>query len=578
MNARHSKSARRGRLALAVLAPLALALASGCRGEEAPRAISTATSQDPSSPLRGHVYTGVAEEPDDLGPFTTKSSVARRYLLPLVVETLADLDPDTAALRPALAESWEVAADGSSMRVRLRRGIAFHDGSPVTRDDALFAFELSRAKGVVLGSMVEGLSLCRSVEPDPDDAYAFRVHFAERHFAAPKTVLESWVVVPRAHWLARLSAQAEREGAPYRGLDDERTGELLTRLSQSPGPGTGPYRFFDGDAEAPSWRKGVDVTLFRHDASWRCRVPGEWNFAAVRLRFLADPATRFAALKRGELDWYSAPELQKLLDGDADLAGRYVRLVYDTPSLGAFVVQWNAKQPQLRDARVRTALARLFDREAIATKLFGGLATPAACFGKPGRPGTPADLAVPTFDPAVARAELKAAGFDPDQGTPLRLRLLVPVEAPWYRRIGELFVAAAATAGVEVDLRVLVFQELMNRREAGDWDAVMVLQSMPGDGDLYELFHQGALRNVGGYANASVDRLLEGIRVEPDAVRRYEALADAHRLMASDPPLAVLVHPRVEVLVDRRLQNAQPTAIGLWPGRMWMPKAAQRQP
>ena len=58
-------------------------------------------------PPQGHVYTGLAEEPSNVNPFTTCDAVARRLVLPYTHDCLLDCDPVTGALRPALA-SFEV--------------------------------------------------------------------------------------------------------------------------------------------------------------------------------------------------------------------------------------------------------------------------------------------------------------------------------------------------------------------------------------------------------------------------------------------------------------------------------------
>ncbi|MEY4829647.1 MAG: hypothetical protein RLZZ562_1443, partial [Planctomycetota bacterium] len=49
------------------------------------------SAQDSEKAPQGHVYTGVAEEPDSLNPFTTTSAVARRYVLAFTHDTLLDV-------------------------------------------------------------------------------------------------------------------------------------------------------------------------------------------------------------------------------------------------------------------------------------------------------------------------------------------------------------------------------------------------------------------------------------------------------------------------------------------------------
>lgn len=534
------------------------------------------TPPSSTEPQRGHVYTGVAEEPSDLNPFTTTSAVARRYVLAFTHDTLLDADPQTFATRPALAESFEVAADGMSMTVRIRDGVTFSDGAPLTIEDVLWTHEVARADGVVLGSLCDGMRRVASVARTGGDPRALRIGFDAPHFAAARTVGESWVVVQKAWMQKALADLAARDGAPEPKPDQKGFGAWLARLTQTPGPGTGPYQVLPADGERPSWRRGIDLTVYENLTSWRRRERGVWNFEGIRVRFLLDPAARFAALKKGELDWHTGPDLQALLENDAALRSQCVRLVYDTPSLGAYVVQWNVRSGPLADARVRRALGMRFDRTGIASKLFAGAARASAAFCKPDSGDAPDDLAPLPFDAAASRALLRDAGFD-GATTRLSLRLLVPVEAPWFRRMGELFASACADVGVDVQLDALAFRELVQRRDAGDFDGAMLLLSMPALGDVYEIFHSKGARNAGGFADAELDALLEQQRTELDASARRALLRRVHARLAELQPCALVVHPLAEVLVDARLQGVVPGPLGLWPERMWMPLAAQRR-
>ena len=65
-------------------------------------------------------------------------------VLSCVFETLLATDRD-GNLIPALAESWQMAADGKSLLLNLRDGVRFHDGSPLDAQEVKRSFELSIA-------------------------------------------------------------------------------------------------------------------------------------------------------------------------------------------------------------------------------------------------------------------------------------------------------------------------------------------------------------------------------------------------------------------------------------------------
>ncbi len=526
---------------------------------------------------QGHLYTGIAEQPTNLNPFTTDNAVVRSYVLGFTHDTLLDLDPVTGALRGALAEDWVVAADGASMTVTLRDGVHFSDGAPLTTEDVLFTNEVNGQPELRAGALGEGTGLVAGVEVLPGPRARLRIAFSRPYFAAAQLVGESWIVVQKHWFVTRVAELARDDGRPAPAIGTPAFGELLARITDAPGPGTGPYLFADDHSERPSWRRGRDLTLLRNERCWqRLARPGTWNLAGIRLLFLTDAAVRHATLLQRGIDWFAAPDLGQLLAADAGLAADYRREVYDKPTLGVIAVQWNTTRPQLQDPRVRRALGMLFDRQQIVDGVLGGVGRPASAFGKPDQPGYPRDLAPIACDPPAARRLLREAGFVPEDGKPLQIALMVPAEVPFYRQIGELAAANARLAGVELDLQVVLFKELLARREGGTWDGALVQVSMPTAGDPYEVFHSHGNRNAMHWRNAAADALLEQQRVEKDPARRAALLEQFHHIVDREQPVALLVHLLAELLINDHLQNAKPGPRGLWPERFWVPLEFQR--
>lgn len=531
-----------------------------------PPAGGTSRSTPPSVGAipQGHVYTCMLEQPGSLNPFTTASGVARRYLLAFTHDTLVDVDPVTGEARGALASAFAVAETADEIVFTLREGVRFADGEPMTPDDVLYTWEVAARDDVVLGSIGDGLSLVQSASLEPGSPSRLRVRLKQPHFAAARAVGESWIVVQKRWFERELAALAER------GPPEARFGDLLERLRDDPGPGTGPYRL-------GHWRKGDEVLLVRNEHCWRRRVfPGTWNLDGVCIRFASDASAQFQALLAREIDFYMGGDLDGILQQRPALADDYEKLVYDVPGLFTYLVQWNVRRPHLRDPRVRRALAMLFDRQAIVQGLLGGNAVAATCLAKPGSAEHPPDLEPPPFDPAGARGLLRATGIDPEHGEPLRLRLMVPAGMPLLRRIGDLAVDAAQSAGVALQAEEIAFEVLQQRCQGEDWDAALVLVSFRSFVDPSHQFHSEGGGNVMGFADAEVDRLLEQARSIVAPAQRAQVLQTLHRRIAELQPVAFLVHPRVALLFNAHIEQAEPGPLGLWPERFWVPKEHQR--
>src|SRR5689334_7050140 len=86
----------------------------------------------------GNLVAAIAGEPDQLDPQKT-SAYFSFEVLENVFDTLVQPDANL-EMRPALAESWEVSPDQLAWTFHLRRGVTFHDGSPLTADDVVYSY------------------------------------------------------------------------------------------------------------------------------------------------------------------------------------------------------------------------------------------------------------------------------------------------------------------------------------------------------------------------------------------------------------------------------------------------------
>jgi len=507
---------------------------------------------------RAAIYTGCAESPDDVNPLTAQSPVARRLVLAYTHDALLAVDPATGELRPAAAAGFELAPDGGSCTFTLRAGLRFCDGSEATLDDALFPWELAQAGHLAFGFVGDAMARVRGVTRL--DARSFRVDFRDRHFAAVRVVGENWLLVSRGFFLRRLAARAAP--APVPPVDSAAFAALLALATGECGPGTGPYRL-DNPPDGPGdWRPRQDLLLRPNAHSWRRAAdPSAWTFEGVRVLF-RDQQAATNELFAGALDWFSSPALDELLRARPELAADYRRLVYDYDALGVYRMVWNCRRGATADARVRRALGRLFDVEALRAGN-EGLGAAAVAHAKPGSAAVPPALAPLGFAPAAARDELRALGFDAAAGVPLRLVVLAPQGTEALQRIGDLFADACRRAGVDLELRRRDFAAYVQERQRGDWDGLLALQSFRPWGDPWDLLHGDGADNAGGWRHPEADRLADAARVEADPVRREALWRDLHALAHREQPAALLVHPLASILLHRRVAGATVGRNGL---------------
>jgi peptide/nickel transport system substrate-binding protein len=229
-------------------------------------------------------------------------------------------------LAPSLAESWTQAPDGLAYEFVLRKGARFHNGDPITAEDVKFSFE--RYRGAASKTFKERVAAVEVAGPA-------RVRFRLKE-----------------PWPDFLTFYSSATGAGWIVPKNYVTKVGDEGFKKAP-IGAGPYRFV-------SFTPGVELVLEAVDHYWR-KSP-----LVKRLVFktIPDPSTRFAALKRGEIDvsyWMTASLGEEL---------RRTPGLTLKPSLANnsywvyFVDQWDPKSPW-HDRRVRLAANYAIDRQAI---------------------------------------------------------------------------------------------------------------------------------------------------------------------------------------------------------------------
>jgi peptide/nickel transport system substrate-binding protein len=273
---------------------------------------------------------------------------------------------------PALAQSWEEAEDGLSYTFKLKPGLTFHNGDPVTSDDVKFSFE--RYKGAGATELKQKVKEVEIVDP-----LVVRFHLKE--------------IWPDFMTLYGSTASAVGLIVPKKYL--EKVGDK--GFAAHP-VGAGPYKFV-------STTPGIEIVFEAFDKYWR-HVP---HIKTIVMRSVPDGDSRALMVKTGEADIAIALQglaAQGLMDNPGT---KIVPSKHASSQWIEFPDQYDPKSPW-HDKRMRLAVAYAVDREGI---------NKAACLGFCPAAGVivprvmPMALQVPPlpYDPAKAKALLAEAGY-----------------------------------------------------------------------------------------------------------------------------------------------------------------------
>lgn len=443
---------------------------------------------EPQAAKEAILRVGWSSEPDTMNPLTTYSTEAMEVIA-LVYDKLLVYDL-TFKTQPSLAEEYTYSDDGLTLTFKLRQGVKWHDGKPLSAEDAAFTFNL--IKDSELSMFVQWLTHMTSATAT--DANTFVLTFDLPQSFNPGLAIP---ILPKHIW-SSMSA------------------EDIEAFSNDKPIGTGPYRFVE-------WQVGNQITLERNLEYWG-KLPAPTKVIYV---LYGNEDVMAQALKSGDIDIVTEVP-PTIWDG---LAGAENIKAVSMPSFSFHHIAFNIGEgpkspgnPLLRDKAIRQALSYALDRNQLVQVALAG-------HGKPGDSVLPIGLTdwylpIPAdkqmnADPEKAKQILEAAGYvdsngdgvrEDSSGSPLKFRLIAIETTTVDVRAAQLFRDAAAAVGVELDLQTLdenTLGELVYNFDNPDWDVHIWGWDMnyPDPTDLVSAFVCGGGNNEIFYCNQTYDEL-----------------------------------------------------------------------
>jgi peptide/nickel transport system substrate-binding protein len=330
------------------------------------------TATGPAAVVPKDLIIGAASEITTGQPFNNGGGGAFGQVFNSLFDTVTRRDVNY-KLEPGLAASWRL-LDNVTWQFKLRPGVKFHNGDPLTAADIKFSIEhtYDPAAKTIFASSFATTSRIDIV----DDLTLNIVHKAPDPFMPDKLSIRPAYVVPKKYF--------ESFGDP--------TGEQFGRKAV----GTGPYKF----QEAVT---GVSFKLVKNPEYWRGPVEADSITVLVR----PDNASRIAALKTGEVNFIGAVPYDAIDDLNAHPATKVVAV----PDTGQSMYIMNAKVPPLDNKLIRQALSLSIDREGLNKTLYKGLGVIATGPVMPFEFGFDPTLPKLAYDPARAKTLMQQAGY-----------------------------------------------------------------------------------------------------------------------------------------------------------------------
>lgn len=439
-------------------------------------------------------------EPQTFDPAAAGDVVAAAVTAQLY-ETLTAYD-GSLTLQPALARSWEVAADGRSLVFRLREGLRFSDGSALTAEDvvsswlriidpnapaplAALMLDVKGARDHVTGRETDPAKV--GLRAEGNDV---RVELEGPDADFPAIVSSPlFGVVPPAAW--RDGRAAFGEGAVVSG------GYVVDRVT------------------------GSEIVLARNEEYWA----GPPAIPTVRLVLDIGGRNPIAAFSAGDLDWAAVSSIDAPWIPYDETLGPQLR---QTPSLSLTYLGFDTTREPFDDVRVRQAFGAAVDWARVVS--LGGEegSIPAISMVPPGIPGAGTGNWLPVHDPAAARQLLAEAGYPNGAGLPMiqfsagGLGLADGIKADLERELG-----------IDVELSLYGGQQQLATDTPPMWVAGWIADYLGPNDFLGVLLGTDAYANYGRWSSPAFDQAVtDALATRDPAVSQAafeRALAEVQR-------------------------------------------------
>ncbi|HTE01423.1 MAG TPA: ABC transporter substrate-binding protein [Mucilaginibacter sp.] len=465
---------------------------------------------------------------------------------------------DSLKIRPCLAKSWDISANGLLYTFHLRNNVVFHD-------DPLFKNGIGRK--VVAADFV--YSFGRLIDPKVASSgswiFSDKVDNKRSFIALNDTTFQIKLSQPFPPLLSLLTAQ-------YASVVPHEVVDHCGKDFRSHPVGTGPFKF-------KYWKEGQVMVFLKNEKYWEKDKDGKAlpHLDAIRATFIGDKQTAFMEFVTGKLDFLNdidgsyrddiltkAGKITQKYKGKFTLnSAPYLNTMY----LGMLVDSSLpiVKHSPLKILKIRQAINYSIDKQKMIKYLRNSLATAGnAGFIPAGMPGFDAQKVKGySYNPEKARQLLAEAGFPNGKNLP-EILLTTTVG---YRDLIEYVQGQLEQIGIKTRVEITQgasLRELVSKNGVnffyGSWIA-----DYPDGEDYLSLFYSKNKipwgPNYTGFNNKQFDMLFEQAHLEADDQRRYAMYQQMDNLVMQQSPVVILYYDKLVNLYQKNItgysKNAQ---------------------
>ena len=538
---------------------------------------ANAEFHDPKALPGGRFITAISSDTKNMNVLinndSTASAVWEKAFDSLAQRNYRDLD----RWEPKMAESWKVSEDGLRFRIKLRKGILWHDFTdpvtkkvwknvPVSSHDFKFYVDVIKNPEVDAAPLRTYMKDLERIEIIND--LEFEVVWSRRYFLSLDMTL-ALQPLPR-HFYHAYPGPFD----PKRFNSDNERNRIIV--------GCGPYRFV-------RWDKGRRVLMTRFENYYGSAYGAAPPLKDISFDVIQHPNTRLQALISRDLDEASLQPDQWINRTDVPAFGKngWIRkLKY--PTMVYNYLGFNLSNPIFRDAKTRVALSHLINRKRLLKDVYYDLARPVSGPFFPDSAAYDKSLEPYPFSIEKAKKLLAEAGWKASEqdgilerdGRKLSFTVMFPNTSAIYQRMLAMIKEDMSKAGVKMELLGLEWSVCVQRLEKKSFEMCALGWAGGIKSDPYQLWHSSQADIEGSsnhirFRNPEADRLIEEIRVTFDPEKQKKLYHEFHRLVHREQPYIFLFSPYALTALSARYRNLRMFPLGFASEILWTPKDLQ---
>ena len=481
---------------------------------------STASATNTSSDKK-ILSVQIGPNPETLDP-ALNSAVDGGNMILTNFECLLTND-ENGQIAPGAAESWEVSEDGKTYTFKLRDGLKWSDGTPLTAEDFVYSWQrvcdpnVAAPYAETVLSMVEGYddAIAGDIEKlnveAPDDQ-TFVVHLKD--------------ACPYFESLAAFATLSPVQKATIEANGDAWATDASTYVSN------GPFYITE-------WVPSSYILMEKNPNYWDAE---NVKLDGIKFNLIEDANAAYNAYNAGEIAMIKdvpTEEIPSLKDRDD---------FFVEPIIGTYYVSMNTEKEPFTNKDVRKALSLAIDRDYLANTLMQGTYSPAGNFVGPGwadingtefvenSNGGEEFISTTDYEADLEEAKklLADAGYPNGEGLPKIT--YTTNDSGYHKAVAEYLQQAWKELGIDMDVDIVEWASFTPMRRNGDYEVAR--NGWVGDytdpSNILDLLYSTNGNNDGKFSNEEYDKQMEISRTTLDEQERSDALHKAEEILMEE--------------------------------------------